>query len=1229
MKAGSTLRWLARHLSSAGLLVATVVVLASLPRCNQQYALLLTIKSTSYVETFDLRVRERGDRTTMGKIVLERTGQPVDRTDITRDISKPGESLTISIEFDKPGNYVVYVLGRAGQGSAGQQYALRDFQIKEVEEASLTLVPLGTDADGDGYPACGTGGNNKFLDCNDNDPDVHPFAQEVCGNGRDDDCSAQCGALPAEGDAACVDNDGDGVPAPVDCDDNDPCRSPNIVEEPNFCKTSEATFPMLPKACLDKLAREGKSAKAPFCGDGIDQDCNGQDLACKEDKDCDGTSPPDDCDDNNKDVNPSAKEKCGDGIDNNCNGVIDEGCAPCDVDGDGHAAPTAGADCKDDKGQPLPKDDPDDFDSGIFPKVTATTQGKEGGTLLGALRGFCRDEPDKNGVSVRDVDHDGDGMPASADGCPSKACDQDGDGFMNASCNPPASQLDCNDNNPQIFPGAPDVCGDGVAQNCISDTPCDQITDKDGDKYADSVDCDDNNPNIHPWAKEVCDGRDNDCDGLVDEGNPDSTGALIPTKNGNNPVYLCNDSNDGECGGGNNNCTVGQPNCSQNGRALSGTCACSRQVPQTLRNENNRVKCSGENLAIDASARCFQAKQPENERCDNRDWDCNGRPDDPTGANPLVDKGKPCGTNVGNCKAGVVTGCDLSRTLPNATLVASVLQAQSIEFNPNWVCGPVQGQPDYWLPVPEVCNGKDDDCDGTTPNNEIDSDGDQYIACNNCNGTAQYALLNGLLGCGDCNANVGAVYPGATEICNNRDDNCANGTSDDGAGQCGQGGQPPDCCSTQSACRNLATDAANCGSCGNVCNTAVADGCTNRQCTCGGGPACGAGLNCVNGQCRCIQNGRCNGCCQGNTCVAGTAVSACGRNGNTCNNCDDSNECTSNQCQSNGTCNNPNLTPTTQCQGGNGRCLNGACCTTCRSGGNCQPGTTNGACGANLNGGNCGTCSAPSTCQSASCGSGTCQLTDANEGNACNSGAGTCRQGNCCQGSNCWNGSNCVSGTAVTQCGASGGSCITCPTGTECQNPTCNSGTCGLTNVSNGTPGSCSSGNGTCWGGACCSGNNCWTGSMCQNGQSSNNRCGSAGESCVDCTATGRTCSSGSCVCGGCVASGNQCVAGNTVANCGSGGGSCTTCTDPGACQAPTCDGTSCGSTPDNENGSCGAGGICKSGACCQNQGGTARCWNGSACVDSTNGACGTNGADCVACMGATPTCNTTTGVCE
>jgi len=110
--------------------------------------------------------------------------------------------------------------------------------------------------------------------------------------------------------------------------------------------------------------------------------------------------------------------------------------------------------------------------------------------------------------------------------CPSfsfAACtDLDGDGYGSpgdASC-PRRQAIDCNDNDPTVYPGAPRIC-DGKDNNC--DGRLDFSTDIDAD--ADGVlwcagDCDDSNPNRSPnitegpYGDATCaDAVDNDCDG--------------------------------------------------------------------------------------------------------------------------------------------------------------------------------------------------------------------------------------------------------------------------------------------------------------------------------------------------------------------------------------------------------------------------------------------------------------------------------------------------------------------------------------------------------------------------------------------------------------------------------------------------------------------------------------------------------------------------------------------
>ena len=1223
-------RWLTPALATA--------MAVAMTHCSKQQALLLTVQSAQSIDQFDLRVRDVAS----GDIVLERAGEPVDPA---RD------QLRVSVEFARRSNYLVYVSARAAVGDAAPLFALRDFQVDGVVERTLQLQPLVGDADADGYPACGTAGLNcnavacNFLDCDDGDAAVSPFGREVCGNGKDDDCSGRCnGGAP---DLACTDNDGDGVPAPEDCDDDDPCRSPRLAERGNLCGQSEA-LPSLPQACLDRLTAEGKSSSSPYCGDGIDQDCDGRDATCAVDEDCDGISPPQDCDDGNAAVNPSATEIC-DGVDNDCDRLTDEGCLPCDVDGDGHAAVgSSDPNCVGGDGNPLPADDADDFDAGRFPGSTDGSAGLEGGSVAMALRGYCRASTNKDGQSERMVDHDGDGLAAEADGCPAISCDADGDGFANAQCDPPPprSLEDCDDSDPEVFPGAPDKCGDGLKQDCVADQACAQVTDVDGDGYAAGVDCADDDPERHPWATEVCDGLDNDCDGLIDEGNPDHSGGLIPTAGA--AGRLCNDNNLGRCGG--ESCNVGEAGCSAAGRALSGVCACSRAEPNGQRNANNRVSCSGEDLSALASSRCFGAIQPQSERCDVEDWDCNGRADDPAGANPMVDQGKACGTDVGRCRAGVVKGCDLSQAVPpDLPLIQSVLAVQGIEFNRFWVCEPT-GQ--VVLPRAEQCNGEDDDCNGQTPANEADADNDGSRICD-----------------GDCAPTNPAVFPGAPELCNGIDDNCSAGTSDDGSDQCRSGFS---CCSASRSCRQLLADPLHCGQCGRRCDSVDVDRCVNGDCVCGQtGGRCPAGLDCVNGQCRCLAGGRCSGCCDGDTCVISVSTSRCGSNGEACRDCDDGQECTADSC-SNGSCQNNNRPSTESCNSNTGRCLNGVCCGACIGGSSCLPGLDNSACGGG--GSLCEDCR-PGTCRQGSCCRGNYRCwtgsdcvngrnDDQNcgrEGNDCQDcGAqGQCHDGQCCSGSfACFDGFSCVDGQSnATACGAGGQNCQDCGSAGQCYDGQCCSGTyachdggscvdgqnnssaCGRAGLSCQNCGS----QGQCYDGQCCSGTYaCHDGNSCVDGQSNSSACGRNGQSCQDCG--GGVCTDGQC-CSGATScwNGSACVDGQSDAVCGKDGQACADCTPGGTCRAGSCcsggfcwNGSTCvdGSSV-SECGAgggdcqdCGADGQCYSGQCCS---GSTMCWqsSSSSCVngESNDEACGVNGLPCENCTMSGESC--VSGACE
>jgi hypothetical protein len=96
--------------------------------------------------------------------------------------------------------------------------------------------------------------------------------------------------------------------------------------------------------------------------------------------------------------------------------------------------------------------------------------------------------------------------------------DQDGDGYgLGPLCLGP----DCNDRDDRVHPGAGEICGDGIDNDCTGgDRSCPpSCLDGDGDGYGDGAgclgpDCNNGDAAINPGAAEICgDGIDNDCTG--------------------------------------------------------------------------------------------------------------------------------------------------------------------------------------------------------------------------------------------------------------------------------------------------------------------------------------------------------------------------------------------------------------------------------------------------------------------------------------------------------------------------------------------------------------------------------------------------------------------------------------------------------------------------------------------------------------------------------------------
>jgi hypothetical protein len=212
-----------------------------------------------------------------------------------------------------------------------------------------------------------------------------------------------------------------------------------------------------------------------------------------------GECGPIDCNDTDPAINPAAAENCTDGIDNNCNGLIDAldpaavGCPPTCTDNDGDGFAVEGGDCG-----PV---DCDDTDGQINPDAIE----------------ICSDGIDNNCNGLIDAQD-----PTAVD-CPSACTDNDGDTYAieGGECGP----VDCNDGDASINPGEAEICADGIDNNCNGETDegCDPTCpDADNDGYQDvacgGTDCNDSDPAINPGAAEICGNSiDENCNGMSDD----------------------------------------------------------------------------------------------------------------------------------------------------------------------------------------------------------------------------------------------------------------------------------------------------------------------------------------------------------------------------------------------------------------------------------------------------------------------------------------------------------------------------------------------------------------------------------------------------------------------------------------------------------------------------------------------------------------------------------------
>lgn len=350
---------------------------------------------------------------------------------------------------------------------------------------------------------------------------------------------------------------------------------------------------------------------------------------------------------------------------------------------------------------------------------------------------FCngveRCDPEANGADAR-------GCVASTWPCmPTQTCDEeedecltmcdvepdaDGDGRWAIAC----TGDDCDDSDPNRFPGNPEVCDvEHHDEDCdpstfgyrdadmdgAPDAACCNIDD-DGVAHC-GTDCNDASSTTHPTAPELCDGVDNDCDGNIDEGVtetfwPDADGDGFGSSDPGAPTMEACSTPPGYAGN--------DRDCDDTNGAI---------------NPGNAEICDDAGL----DENCDGVANPS-DLCT-----CTG-----SGSRPCMLPGA-CASGVETCMGGSWSDCSIR-------------------------------------PAAEVCNGTDDDCDGMTDEHVTiscyaDPDEDGYAAadaaitaaCGTCpRGTTDRVPSGANI---DCRPDDPLSYPGATEICDRIDNDCSSG----------------------------------------------------------------------------------------------------------------------------------------------------------------------------------------------------------------------------------------------------------------------------------------------------------------------------------------------------------------------------------------------------------------------------------------------------------------------
>jgi hypothetical protein len=609
----------------------------------------------------------------------------------------------------------------------------------EIDEG--LLVSFFWDMDADGWGASNGVGcevpEGAVLisgDCEDDNPAVHPEAEELC-NDVDDNCDGQIDEGLSQTFYADLDGDGYGTPTEAtsdcmapdgyvdnadDCDDTASVISPDSLEICNYQDDN----------CNGVIDEDLQTLVYP------DMDGDGFGLLAEPALHC-GTpagysTTPGDCADDDDTRHPMADEHCN-GIDDDCDGLIDDSPVSgtilfwADMDGDGHGYGEALAGCSPPpEGYSESDDDCDDMDASRSPSSPEVCNDRDDN---------CNGTIDEGAISLFYEDNDGDGYGTTS----VWACAQ-----------PPGTALygeDCDDTRSDVYPGAEEIC-DSLDSNCnglIDEDPSDGtlwFPDDDGDDYGDpaagerrcyppdgyvldNTDCDPDRSDVHPMADELCNGRDDDCDGTTDEDPIDSA------------IWFLDSDGDGF------------------GMAETTSAECVMPTGYVADGSD----CNDDEASIAPGM---------DEYCDGIDNDCDGMIDD-----AALDR--------------IPVYPDEDEDGDGAITAAIWMCADDLSDGWSTTTTDCDDEKDWVYPgADELCNGIDDDCDGSTdeeaidmvavyPDGDIDGYGSGLSSVRMCQVDPGWSLVNT-----DCDDGNPGVYPGAEEVCNDVDDDC-NGSIDEDA----------------------------------------------------------------------------------------------------------------------------------------------------------------------------------------------------------------------------------------------------------------------------------------------------------------------------------------------------------------------------------------------------------------------------------------------------------------